>query len=187
MKKLFFLVLIAISFSNIASAQNLGERYKWLQESYARIPLQKGLPFYDTNIKVTSEFPEQRIVDNAHYYFNSVIASPKVDTIEKRYSAKGKYVIYTNDAKDEEHKFDVEYKIDLVVKDGVYSVEMHDFNILYLTNKVEFEAKLKHAKMNDGHSNYFFALFNDQNKTEVRNFVSTLSKKTLPSQATAAN
>ena len=186
MKKLI-LILISVCCVNSLMAQNLGEKFDWLKLSYTKIPLKASLPFYDTVFSYGNQFSIEKLQTNAKYYFETVLAAPSVDTVDKKLIGKGTYTIYTDYKKDEEHTYTVNYSMEIGIKDGKLEIAMHDFDIFYLTNKVEFPAKYKRAESNDGKSNYFMALFNDQNNVEIKKLAKVLMAGTLPETATVAN
>ncbi len=179
MKNFVLVMLVACSFGT-ATAQNLGQKYDWIKTSYEKIPLRANLPYYDTSVAATEEVNKNILEANAMYYFDNIISASSVDVDGHKICGKGSYTIYTSDKKDEEHTYTVNYSMDITIKDGKYRVAMHDFGIYYLTNKVEFKAKYKHAEMNDGKSNYFMALFNDQNKMELKKLARVMSSTSLP-------
>ena len=186
MKKII-LIAFAACLCQTACAQRLGQKFDWLKLSYKKIPLRDNLPFYDTAVAYSPLVNNTTLKDRIMYYFESVIGSPNVDTLGLKYSGKGTFNIYTDSVKDEEHTFVVNYTMDVILEEGKYEINMRDFDIFYLTNKVEFPAKYKHASANDGKSNYFMALFNDQNHLEIKKLVKILTIGNVPDNATVGN
>ncbi len=185
MKKVFLAVFAMFAMSN-AKAQNLGQRYDWLQNSYLKIPTQGGLPHYDTLVKYGNLFSENQVMESASRYLKLLRACDSVAVVGNKIMSKLTYNIYTDEKHDEEHTYTVSYLLELSVKSGKYSVSMHDFDISFLTNTVDFQTKIKHAKDNDGRANYFMALFHDQNNLEIKKLTDALNGK-FDEKATASN
>ena len=185
MKKMILGVLVMIS-CFAANAQNLGEKYEWLKLSYKKIPLRASQPYYDTTVHFGDKLAGNTLENNARYYFQSVTSTDSLAFENNTFTGKGSYTLYTDNKKDEEHTYVVNYTMEVTLKNGKYEVGMHDFEIYYLTNKVEFPAKYKRAAEDDGKSNYFMALFNDRNRLEIKKLAKTMAFGHLPDGATAS-
>ena len=149
--------------------------------------MKASMPYYDTAVKGTSA-SYTKLIENAKYFAENVLHTEDVaDIAGKGLTVNGTYTMYTNDRKDEEHTYTVNYKMDIIVKEGKYSVAMHDFNIFFLNNKVEFGLKYKGAKNNDGKSNQFMAIFHNLNEKQIKKLCETMSMDMLPADATASN
>ena len=184
--KWIIVLALALGFET-ATAQNLGEAYDWLKDSYKRIPMKSSMPFYDTAVSGLG-YSQERLAANAKYYIENVMGSVEVpDLSKKMITADGSYLMYTNDLKDEEHTYVVKYKMDITIKNKKYAVAMHDFDISYLSNKVEFSLKYKGAKNYDGKSNQFRAIFHSLNEKPISEFVEAMSMNMLPADSTASN
>ena len=128
------------------------------------------------------------MAENANYYFQNVLGAPAlVEEEGKVIAAFGSYDLYTNEKRDEEHTYKVNYKIDIRIKDGKYDIVMHDFNIFFLENRVEFPLKYKAARNEDGKSNQFMAMFHTLNQRQIKKAYETMSLDMLPAEATASN
>jgi hypothetical protein len=183
-----WLIVLTLAFSfQSASAQNLGQAYDWLKDSYKKIPVASGMPYYDTLVSgVSSSY--DKLSQNAMYFAEQVLQTEEISKLDKPgYSIKGSYQLYTNDRKDEEHTYTVNFKIDVAFKGGKYSVDMHDFHITFLGNKVEFGLKYKGAKNNNGSDNQFMAIFHALNEKQIKKLCETMSMDMLPAEATASN
>jgi hypothetical protein len=183
-----YLIILALAFSfETATAQNLGDAYDWLKYSYKKIPMKSSQPYYDTSVVAGNNYSTEKLTTNARYFAENVLRTEDVADLEgKGITVNGSYELYTNETKDEEHTYTVNYKMDIQVKAGKYSVAMHDFNIFFLNNKVEFGLKYKGAKGNDGKSNQFMALFHNLNEKQIKKLCETMSMDMLPADATAS-
>ncbi len=185
--KFLFVLVLALGFQT-ANAQNLGEAYDWLKYSYKKIPMKASQPYYDTAIKVGKAYNSDKLVKNAKFYAENVLHTDDIAEIPgKGITMNGTYDLFTNDKRDEEHTYKVNYKINVQVKDGKYVVEMHDFDIYFLENKVEFGLKYNAAKNDDGKSNQFMAIFHSLNQRQIQKLCETMSMDMLPADATASN
>ena len=184
-----WILVLALAFGfETATAQNLGDAYDWLKYSYKRIPLKASLPYYDTAIKAGKIYSSDMLTRNAKYFAESVLRNESVTEEEgKGITMAGSYDLFTNDKRDEEHTYKVNYKINVQIKDGKYEVAMHDFNIYFLENKVEFGLKYKAAKHDDGKSNQFMAIFHSMNQKQIKKLCDAMSMEMLPAEATASN
>ena len=184
--KWIMVLALALSFET-ATAQNLGDAYDWLKDSYKNIPMKSSMPYYDTAVSGYG-LSQERLADNAKYFIENVLGATELIKADgKTISTYGSYALYTNSSKDEEHTYIVNYTLDIAIKDGKYAVSMHNFDISFLNNKVEFSLKYKGAKNQDGKSNQFMAIFHTLNQKQIKKLCETMQMTMLPADATASN
>ncbi len=124
---------------------------------------------------------------NCAYFFANVFGSDLVKKTGKHSTtAAGTYSFSINNKAREEDMYTVNFWMDISIRKGHYSVEMHDFTIVHQDHELEFSKRLSAARNGDGLSKQVLAIFHSSNLDEMKKVYKSMSAKTTGDQATAS-
>jgi|GEM_PF-1200167 len=163
------------------------KRAEWLKSVASHIPLKGRIPFYDTVVHFKGIFSRDDMDHNAEYYFRKMFSSKslKLDEGGHNFTGYGVYV-FSSDRKNAFcNMYKVYYTLDISIKNGHYSVEMHDFKLENQHSEVSFEHLMTLAKDNDSKAKEILAQFHNNNEYEMKRIYGAMSSKENLSRVTA--
>lgn len=172
MKSLLIAILSLSSFSVIA--QNTGKT----TDLSAQIPMKSGSAVYDTTVETSDDLSRDMLDENSKYYFQRVFGSELVkESGSHKMTGYGTYSFSIDKTNNPESVYTVNYLLDIAVKNGKYSVVMHDFTIEHLDAEVNIGKRLDLARKNEETSKKLLSFFQYKNQETLRKVHQTMQKK----------
>ena len=152
------------------------------------IPMQSGVPYYDTAVESADGLTRDELQENADYFFSNIFGTGYVNRNQKhgKMTAIGKYNLTTSKNADPDDVYTVNYLMDITVKNGRYDVSLHSFTIEHQGAEIDMAVKMDAAVKNDQKARIMLACFQQNNINELRKVYAVMARKPSPSMATAS-
>ena len=176
-------LLFLLAFTTLqAAAQQATNLYKWAKIAPAEMPVKSQQPDYNLTVLLDeSTFTKEKLYSNAEYYYEKLFSTSLTKKEgNNKISGVGTYTFGLSNNNDDQGDYTANYVLDVVVKNGRYTMQMHSFTVTHEGVEINVVNRIDAAAKNDRTAKRLLDSFHRKNKDELKKLYDTMELETLP-------